>query len=108
MACTEVEYDLLLQRMSEAEHYFIGTCYDSQTRNALTCFLCNDLEGARKYLSGLPTKDDLLNDLVEKLVKCKKSIARTLKKIQNDTFQINIACMELSERTFPFKSFSRP
>ena len=74
----------MIERVREAEQCLLGTKYDSEVAQLIGFYLSGDMEGVEAQLIMLPTKEELLNDLVDKLIHCKKSISRTLKHIQED------------------------
>jgi len=74
----------IVERISEAEKYLIDSdIYKSQVIGAINAYTSGDIQLAESYLDKLPTKQDMLNILVEKLKTCKKSISRTLKIIES-------------------------
>lgn len=70
--------DKLLKRLCEAEKYFIGTRFERCVKEALRAY-DNDESAASEALNKLPTKEQLLQQLIEKLKG--KSVYQTLRKI---------------------------
>lgn len=68
----------LLSRLSEAEKYFIDTRFERCVKEALRAY-DNDESAASDALDNLPTKAQLLQQLIEKLKG--KSVYQTLRKI---------------------------
>jgi hypothetical protein len=71
--------DKLLLRLQEAEKYFLDTPFEKCVRNAWNLFESGESVEAAIELGKLPTKEQLLSQLIEKLKG--KSVYQTLERI---------------------------
>jgi len=69
----------LLSKLLKADNNFTGTPYQSIVKEAQDFFNNDMIDEACKMLCKLPTEEDLLRDLIEKLKG--KSVYKTLKKM---------------------------
>lgn len=69
----------LLKRLCEAEKYFIGTRFERCVKEALRAYDDNESAASDNALNKLPTKEQLLRQLIEKLKG--KSVYQTLRKV---------------------------
>lgn len=69
----------MINRLYQAERFFKGTQYQALVSSAWSSYQVGDLDTAESLLAKLPTPEQLLTDLVERLKG--KSVYDTLKRI---------------------------
>lgn len=77
-----MNYELLAE-LQKAQENFKGTSFASLVEKAFKLFEGNDLQEAQETLRRLPTPEELLKKLIEKLKG--KSVYKTLKRINEGT-----------------------